>query len=133
MRAHVTALFALAVLTSGCEDKKSSSVDAGAKALPVASARTTRLDCGGSFGACPPGEYCYYDKPGCESTGYCGPAEPSCVHSTAFCGCMGVELACTHPKRTWIEQGKQCFGREPAGSASAAASSSPSDAGPKTR
>lgn len=125
---------ALALCAIACDDKKASTPDAApsSKPLPVVSARTTRLDCGGSFGVCPPGEYCFYDKPGCDTTGYCGPAEPPCAHSITFCGCTGIELACTFPKRQWREQGRGCFTSEPTTSASASASASASsDAGRK--
>lgn len=128
----VVAVAALALFANGCDDKKSSSAVASATAKPLAtpSARTTRLDCGGSFGTCPPGEYCYYDQPGCNTTGYCGPVEPPCPHPISFCGCNGIELACKFPKRKWNEQGKQCFTSEPAASATPSAAAS-SDAGQK--
>lgn len=127
---------ALALATGGCDDKKSTSTVSSATAKPLAtpSARTTRLDCGGSFGTCPPGEYCFYDRPGCDTTGFCGPAEPPCAHSTSFCGCTGIELACTAPKRNWLEKGTQCFTSEPvksAASAAPSASAPPVDAGRK--
>ncbi|CAN5819675.1 hypothetical protein BH09MYX1_BH09MYX1_61560 [soil metagenome] len=103
------ALIVIALFASACDHKPSSSEDGGTKAAPTVSVRTTRLDCGGTFGACPAGESCYFDNPGCDATGHCGGAEKPCVRTTSFCGCKAIDLACEFPKHPWIEKGPQCF------------------------
>ena len=88
----------LALVSVAACDDKASTADAGyapTKTIAAPSVRTTRLDCGGKFGTCPPGENCYIDTPGCDATGFCGPPEPTCAHTTTFCGCHGIEFACT--------------------------------------
>jgi hypothetical protein len=123
---------ALGLLGAAACDDKHAATDAGStKTLPTPSVRTTRLDCGGKFGPCPPGESCYYDAPGCDATGYCGPPEPACAHTTTFCGCHGMDFACVFPKHPWRDKGPQCitqeaYGAPPSGPAEAGA---PGDAG----
>ncbi len=117
-----TPLVVLVVFVAGCDDKHGAA-DAGytpTKTIPAPSVRTTRLDCGGKFGTCPPGESCFYDSPGCDATGFCGPPEPPCGHTLTFCGCNAMEFACKFPKHPWRDQGPQCitqaaYGMEPSG------------------